>query len=371
MDIGILTMHRVMNYGSFMQAFALKRIVEGLGHRVSFRDFNKGSPRHSGAKVEIPGLGYKLARLPGMLADVNGFVKKRRYRQRYAACFREVCWPLLGVTSKRNCGLAADAMVIGSDEVFNYTQNHAFGYVPCLFGHGIDAARIISYAASAGYADWEDVVRDEMQLELGAGLSRLQHIAVRDENTRRLVEGCTGRTPTLVLDPTLIYAFDEHIPPGERNVNQPYLLVYAYEGRMDSPAEIDAVRACAARKGLRIVSAGGYHEWCDDNIVVTPFELLSLFRDAAGVVTDTFHGSIFSMLQGNTFATFIRGDNPMGSNANKVRHLLEQCGMEGRIVNHPVGLDSVLDVPPDYDRWRERMAPLREQSLAFLRSALA
>lgn len=61
MDIGILTMHRVMNYGSFMQAYALKRVIEGMGHRVTFRDFLKGEPRHRGTKVAPPGLMRRVA----------------------------------------------------------------------------------------------------------------------------------------------------------------------------------------------------------------------------------------------------------------------------------------------------------------------
>ena len=46
MEVGILTMHRVLNYGSFMQAFALKSVIESFGHDVRFMDFKNGVPRH-------------------------------------------------------------------------------------------------------------------------------------------------------------------------------------------------------------------------------------------------------------------------------------------------------------------------------------
>lgn len=365
MKVGILTMHRVLNYGSFMQGFALKRTIEGMGHEVEFRDFRPGVARHHSSKVTKPGAMDKLARLPGKLANLGNTLKKRRFRQQMDGCFKNLCWPTLGVPSEPDYSLRADAMIIGSDEVFNYTQNHAFGYVPCLFGHEIDAPIIASYAASAGYANWQDVVADDMVEELASGLRKMQHIAVRDENTRKLVEHCIGQSPTMVVDPTLIYDFSNDIPK-EPVLKPGYLLVYAYEGRMESEEEVEALRTFARKENLRIVSPGFYHEWCDENIVVTPFELLRVFADASYVVTDTFHGSIFAMLTERKLATLIRDNSQWGSNANKVRYLLEQFGMASRILGDIQDMSRVLHEPAPYDEFRSRQAALKRSSLDYL-----
>lgn len=370
MEVGILTMHRVLNYGSFMQAYALKSVIESFGHHVTFRDFKNGEPRHKGKKVSPPGFLDKVAKIPQAIADLEGTLKKRAFRRKFNNYFKQTCWGLLEVPQEPNHGLVADAVVIGSDEVFNYTQNHAFGYVPCLFGHGINAPLILSYAPSAGYANAKDVVTDGMVEEIAAGLRRMKHVSVRDENTRLLVERCTGESPTLVVDPTLIFDFDD-VMPQERVVEGNYILVYAYEGRMDSVQEISAVKDFAAQHKLKIVSAGSYHAWCDENIVVSPFELLKVFKDAAFVVTDTFHGSIFSMKNAKQFATFVRDDNPLGSNANKVRYLLDQFGMGSRIVNDLSLMDKILTTPAPYDVFNERLLGLRKTSLDFLKLALA
>lgn len=370
MDVGILTMHRVLNYGSFMQAFALKREIESFGHRVQFRDFRHGEARHKGRKVKVPGLLDKVARVPVVMCDLAGTVRKRAFRRKFNDYFRQTCWKLLDVPVSHRYDLSADAMVIGSDEVFNYTQNHSFGYVPCLFGHEIEAPLVMSYAASAGYANSGDVVADGMIEELANGLRRMRHISVRDENTREMVKACTGESPTIVLDPTLVHDFDDVIPE-RRVMSGDYLVVYAYEGRLDSPAEIEAVRQFAAKYRLKTVSAGAFHGWCDENIVISPFELLKLFADAAYVVTDTFHGSIFAMKGRRPFATFVRDHNPLGSNANKVRYLLEQFGMESRIVNDPSGLAAQLETPAPYAVFDERLDALRKTSREFLEAALA
>lgn len=369
MKVGILTMHRVFNYGSFMQGYALKRTIEGMGHEVEFRDFKPGIARHLGVKVKKPGALDKMAKVPAKLANLGNTLRKRRFRHEMDACFKQHCWPILGVPENPVHSLKADAMIIGSDEVFNYTQNHAFGYVPCLFGHDIDAPIIASYAASAGYANWQDVIADGMEEELASGLRKMQHIAVRDENTRIFVEKCIGRTPSMVVDPTLIYDFTDDI--AKEPVLKPgYLLVYAYEGRMESEAEIESIRAFARRENLRIVSPGFYHDWCDENIVVTPFELLRVFADAAYVVTDTFHGSIFAMLTGRKLATLIRENSQWGSNANKVRYLLEQFGMQSRILSDIKDMSRVLSEPAPYDVFQARRADWKFSSTEYLRRVL-
>jgi hypothetical protein len=374
MEVGILTMHRVLNYGSFMQAYALKRVIESFGHHVTFKDFRRGESHHIGEKAKAPGVLDKVAKIPSIISNIDEFLGKRALRRESNKYYKQICWPLLNVSETPDYDLTADVMVIGSDEVFNYTQNDALGYVPCLFGHNINAPLILSYAASAGYANWDDVIADGMVDEIGAGLRRMKYISVRDENTRLLVEHCTGSSPALALDPTLIYDYDE-VMPQQRIINGDYLLVYAYEGRTESESEVHAVRDFAARHKLKVIAAGGggaYHAWCDDNIVVSwPFDLLSLFRDAAFVVTDTFHGSIFSMKFTKQFAAFLRGQNEFGSNFNKVHFLLHQFGMESRIINNLSGINDILVTPAPYEVFNERLLDLRQTSVDFLTKALA
>lgn len=369
MKVGILTMHRVINYGSFMQAYALKRTVELLGHTVEFRDFAAGLPRHLGEKTSAATRRGLLNKIPSKLTKLGKLVQKKRFKADLDSVFARVAWPLLGISAARDYSLAAEAMLIGSDEVFNYTQNHTFGYVPCLFGHGIEASTIASYAASAGYATFRDVINDNMLEELVSGLRRFNHVAVRDENTRELVEGCLQRPVDMVIDPTLIFDFSPLLP-ASIPVKLGYVLVYAYEGRMDAPEEVGAVQAFARRHGLRTVSAGGFQPWCDDNVVLEPFELLQLFAQADFVVTDTFHGSIFAMKAGRRFATLIRTENQWGSNSNKVGFLLQQFGMQSRIVDTVADLPATLETQPPYAEFNRRLAHWQAQSINYLHKVL-
>lgn len=353
-----------------MQAYALKSVIESFGHQVTFRDFRKGLPRHIGEKVKRPGAIGKLAKLSKLFSRIPATLHNRRFNRDLKKCFEQVCWPALNVPQAPDYNLSADVMVIGSDEVFNYTQNHSFGYVPCLFGIGVEAPVILSYAASAGYANAEDVIKDGLKAELSSGLSRLKYIAVRDDNTRKLVECCIDKSPELVIDPTLIYDFDALVPKSPVVAGN-YLLVYAYAGRMDSAQEVDAVKKFAATHQLKLVSAGAYHAWCDENIVVSPFELLRVFKDAAFVVTDTFHGSIFAMKSHRQFATLIRKQHKLGSNSNKVEYLLRQFGMDSRIVTDLAQLEGILSTPISWVTFNARLEPLQKSSHDFLRTAFS
>lgn len=369
MRVKILSMQRVLNYGSFMQAYAMKRIVESYGHEVEFCDFRKGQPRHRGEKAPGEHLLDKAKKIPGIIAAPARYAEKRRFRRRLRECFEQQAWPLLGFGSRPNFDTCCDLMLIGSDEVFNYTQNQTFGYVPTLFGHGIEAHRIIAYAASAGYATPNDVENDDMQMELSEGFAKFWRIGVRDRNTYELVARYAPEQPTYVIDPTLVYDFaDEIIEAAPR---APYLLVYAYEGRLDAPNEVRIIRAFAAQKGLRVVSIGSYHQWCDENLVAAPLELLALFKNAAYVVTDTFHGTIFSIKGRRPFVSLIRGENKWGSNQNKLSFLLEQLGLESRI-NRDLGqLGAHLDSTIDYERVFTTLASLQARSVEFLAESLA
>lgn len=369
LDVGILSMQRIVNYGSFLQAYALKRLVESFGHRCTFRDFRPGKPRHKGSKVKDFGLATRLASLPRVAAHPIALLDRRMFRRRIHRMFESFCWPVLGLGTAKNYDLKCDIMIIGSDEVFNYTQNSAFGYVPCLFGHDIEAGRVASYAASAGFANLVDIEADGIGPELAAGFKRFDALSVRDGNTFAIVSKYSGREPVLVLDPALVFDFTDELVPAQRD--DAYLLIYAYEGRMEDPAEIHWVRRFANEQGLRTVAVGFYHHWCDENLAPTPFEMLGLFAKARFVVTDTFHGTIFSIKFSRQFVTLIRHENDFGSNTNKVSFLLQQFGLEGRVIQQMDLLAEFLVQPIDYEDVGRRMAHMRTVSTRYLREVLA
>lgn len=372
MKVKILSMQRVINYGSFMQAYALKKIIESYGHTVEFCDFKPGLPRHKGEKVTPVTKLEKLNKLPSYIISPKSYIHKRIFNKRKLKCFHEAAWPLLSVTEKLDFEYTCDLFIVGSDEVFNYTQNHAFGYVPAFFGYGVNSKAIVTYAASAGYTNIKDIEADGMTTEITHGFSNFNMLSVRDDNTYEIVKHYSSHIPTMVIDPTLLYDFSDDlgdIPDIAKQCN--YLLIYAYTNRLDSEDEINSIKIYARSKGLKIISVGFYHEWCDYNLVLTPFELLSLFKNADSVVTDTFHGTIFSIISRKPFVSLLRYENKRGSNSNKLKFLLSQLGLETRIYNYTEDLDIQLNERIQYDKVDDCLEMLRETSMQYICDALS
>lgn len=368
MKVKILSMHRVVNYGSFMQAYALRAVISSMGHSVSFADFKPGMPRHVGEKIKTSTFRERLCKIPSTLLNPVSYLKKKSFRKKLRNTYVLKAWPLLNISDEHDLNYECDAFVIGSDEVFNYTQNHVFGYVPAFFGHGLKAKSIISYAASAGYATPQDVENDGMAKELKSGFSKFDALSVRDQNTFELVSKYWDNSPTMVIDPTLLYDFDDEVP--SQVIPSNYLLVYAYDGRLDDPADVSLIRSFANQQGLRIVSVGFYHDWCDENLVVSPFEILSVFKYAAFVITDTFHGTIFSIKNKKQFVSLLRGENRWGSNSNKLGFLLSQLNLSSRVNNNLAELSEHLLQQIDYISVDKLLITLREDSLRFLSISL-
>lgn len=146
--VGIMSMQRIANYGSFLQAYALKQLIEELGCKVEFVDYHVGEPvvkdgADSGNKyVRKLKKGLETFQYQAPLAHKLAFIQYKR-------TFADKYMPLLGITDEKNYNPTLDCLVIGSDEVFNCIQmNSNVGYSTELFGkdnHALsDASKCIS-----------------------------------------------------------------------------------------------------------------------------------------------------------------------------------------------------------------------------------
>ena len=232
-----------------------------------------------------------------------------------------------------------------------------------MFGEGLNANKVITYAASFGATTVDKLEKLGIKDTVAGLLKKLNKISVRDANSVSVVENLTGTTPDKNVDPVLIYDYTKHMP---QSVDlKDYMIVYTYPGRITDKNEINAIRAYAKSKGLQLVSIGHYFPWCDKTIVPHPFEVLAYFKHATCIVTDTFHGSVFSIKFNKQFCTIVRG-----MNSNKLTHLLEQFGLSARIANDVSKLPSIMETKIDYAPVNAKIAEEKERSIAYLKENL-
>lgn len=327
-------MQRVINYGSFLQAYALKQLLLQNGaDEVYFIDIEKGR--------ELPGFEYsknqskwhKLKRLLQIIFTGLLFqkIRDRKFTKRLKKSIED-CFPILELD--KPAPKEFDLVVIGSDEVFNCCQPAPWGYTLQLYGRVLNAKKVISYAGSFGHTRYEQLVQLGIDKEIGETMKTMAAISVRDQNSYDIVEKLTGIKAEMHLDPVLIYGYEKEI--AERKVNYPekYMVVYSYQGRINDKREIKEIVSFAKEQKLKLISIFCRYDWCDEAIIPeTPFDVLGWFKGAEYVVTDTFHGTIFSIITGRRFVTFVR-KNGFVTNGEKMSSLLKQFGLEKKCIGN-------------------------------------
>ena len=334
--IAILSMQRIVNFGSVLQAWSLRELIwDATGLWAEFLDIEdepalpsrKSTAERADYETEAAypqglfqrGKRWTIARLSSLNKQfIRSFMKEE-----------------LGLREEK--GRNFDCVVVGSDEVFN----HSRGVRLQLHGEIENADNIISYAASCGCALADDIF-PEHKATVREAMSSFSAMSVRDAATVHYVSEFYGREICRHLDPVLLGSLRER--RHKDVVLNNYLLVYAYGQRIRTEEEIGAIRAYAARNSLKTVAVGGSQFWCDFYVPCRPFRVLDWFYYADCVVTDTFHGVIFSVINHRRFAAITRK-----TNREKVRGLLKDLGLEYRELKAPEQLNDILAQDTDYE----------------------
>lgn len=367
-------MQKIYNYGSLLQAYGLKSIVEMIDSslEVKFIDYRPGKPLE-----DIPNeTNSKVMRTfnkvkqyskgnAGVVSKVKFINHKRTYAKRN--------YPILGVTEQPDYNTNVDIQIIGSDEVFNCVQgNINVGYSKDLFGFNSNAEKVISYAGSFGNTTLDKLIKKNIDSEISKYFNDFNDISVRDENSASIIEALTNKRPKINVDPVLAYDYMslESSIPKERQFEEKYIVVYGYSGRF-TDEENRLVKEYAKTNNYKILCFGGVQDCCDVFIDCSPFEVLAYFRDAEAIVTDTFHGSIFSLINEKQFCTILRTSKEIGyGNEEKLSYLLKLFGLENQIAisGQNIDIEEKLNSEIDYEIVQKKLKVERKKSFDYLKS---
>ncbi len=348
--VGIMSMQRIINYGSFLQAYALKEMIRNeTGSDVQFVDYN--------IEKEVFLQSNKrtiLEKIRNNQTIVN-YIKKKFFLHRLNYSLINNLKDI-GVDEK-NYNKNLDVLVIGSDEVFNCLQAYPVGYSRELFGYGFETIKVISYAASFGFTEISDLKNKLIDKEIADMLFNFSALSVRDYNSYSIINELTGMKPLIHVDPVLAYDFDFNYVINEHN----YILLYFYTGRLKKVEE-SFIKKFAKKHHKKILSVGNYSAIADKNIICDPINVFSYFKNADYVITDTFHGTIFSIKTNSKFCTIIRK-----SNYNKLSYLLEEMGQSDRIVFNLEDIDYLFKQEIDYTNTNKKIAEESRRTREYLR----
>lgn len=343
MKISIITLHTVRNYGSVLQAYATQKLFEKLGHQVEFVDYWRNSDAHLlktclGASQRWnrnlwTRTVYTLAKLPDLLL-------LNRVFQRFL-----VSLPLTQERYYRFQELAArppiaDLYCTGSDQVWNSDYNEGIDRSYYL-DYAPAGKKRIAFSASIG----KKVLNHREEEEVRLLLKKYDGISVREDSAVAILQELGIQEAQLLLDPTLLLTADDWKQRmASRRIRQKYLLIYHLN--RDKGFEAFAM-GLAEKMNLKPVRIGYSYQNVllpGRLILCPPVEtFLSLLYYADYIVTDSFHGTAFSINFNKRFSVLYPPQFSV-----RLQSLLTTTGLESRAISHRdlPAADCVIDYGP-------------------------
>lgn len=360
--VGILTQPLSSNYGGVLQCYALYAYLQSKGYEpfILRKNIYPGFFRNIAYSLlrKIPCQNIRNLRRSHLIGKVFApFIEK------HLPLKSEIVYSsdqLEEILKRENLA----AVIVGSDQVWRYSYIKD-NYYLCYFLSFVKEAgvRRVAYSASFGVDDWE--APDKLQ-EIIPLLARFDAVSVREVSgttvcEKRFQRGNVEHTldPTLLVSPSV---YDFLIRESEYDFNHK-LCSYILDGCLRKKEIIDIFARSVARKGEV------FHllDFNDGDNFFTIQDWLKSINQSEYVITDSFHGMVFSIIFNKQFAVLV---NP-GRGASRFYSLAEQLDLSNRLIDaSKLQRFDVFDNPIDYIAVNQKIAFLREKSEDFLIKAL-
>lgn len=358
MKIGIVTQPLLGNYGGILQNYALQTILRRLGHEPITIDYFWSRSLYSYLKSTVKSLFLypfpKKRRLfirmydKRLNPDIDTFVS--RFITTTKTVYRYM--PRLVDRYK------LDVLITGSDQVWRPIYNP---HLPDMFLDFSKNKKVskIAYAASFGTSARE--YSDKNIADCIDAAKRLSAVSVRESSGVELCRDYFDIEAKTVLDPTLLLTKDDYIDLTEdiSAIKEKYVGVYV----LDENPDIDELISKVCReKGIRRVI-----KYKEDENKVSPKEWIALFRDAEFIVTDSFHGTVFSIIFQKAFVSISNSSR----GADRFLSLLKPLGLMNRLViNGQKGIEGPIFGTIDWKKVNNDLYERRIASIKFIKSSL-
>lgn len=382
MKIAILTQPLHNNYGGLLQAYALKEVLKDMGHEVTIINRKlKHSEKYPlwrsyASIVKSLLIGRKISPnvlIPQSLRDEIA-KNTRHFRDNYYPELSELITDQKGMDELNSMGF--DAYVVGSDQCWRPI------YSPSIKNYFLDFAvndnnvKRISYAASFGVSDWEFTEEDTQACsEL---IQKFDAISVREDSAVDLLRYYLNRDDGVhVLDPTMLLSLDKYKELVEKeNIGKSPGTLKAYV--LDhTPEKMSVAEKVAQQLGLKIFEVMPKGDFkaekvtkqnVSDFVYPNPAAWIRGFMDAEFVVTDSFHGTVFSILYNKPFIAI--GNESRG--LTRFNSLLRMFDLQDRLVTDVNNFEvtDFIEKKIDWERVNEVLEKEREKAKEFLRECL-
>lgn len=379
--VGIVSCYFKDNYGSMLQAYATKKFLDQNGIpnetiRIDNNvDFRNGKRKYyllqlfnfNFIKSKFGMIRLKFDKFFNKELSANINIRAKKFQE-----FRQE------INLSRNCtdynGLTQLAdekysdIIVGSDQLWLPVNVIADYYTLNWAPQDINK---ISYATSFGVSS----IQKKYYSQYEYFLKRINHLSVREDNGVKLIKEIANIDATLVCDPTILLTQEEweEISIKNRIVKEKYILCYFLGNNIEHRKFAEKLKAKTGYKIVSLNHADEYVKYSDVFADIIPYnigpkEWINLVKYAEYICTDSFHGTVFSLLFNKIFFNFRRYSiKNVNSTNSRLDSLLKKVGVNNeRILSGTEDIDEVLQYKIDYSQVNKSIDDFRDESKKWL-----
>lgn len=379
--VGIVSCYFKDNYGSMLQAYATKKILdkneipnETINIKYN-KDFKNGKRKYY--LSQITNFKFIKNKLGMVKLKIDKKLNKQLGKniairtQKYKEFRKEFNLSRSNNTFKDLTNQAKELysdVIVGSDQLWlpvNVVADYyTLNWVP-------DEINKISYSTSFGFSS---IPNKYVELYRNF-LNRINYLSTREESGVQIIKDIVARDAKLVCDPTILLTKDEWHEESskERKYDEKYILCYFLGNNIEHRKFAERLRKKTGYKIVSLNHADEYVKYSDEFCDYAPFDIgprewISLIENAEYVCTDSFHGTVFSILFNKMFFDFRRHNNKSKVSTNsRIDSLLDVAGIsKERILVGNEDIDKVLTYKIDYNKVNENINKFREDSQKWL-----
>lgn len=381
--VGIVSCYFKHNYGSMLQAYATQKVLDNMNidnETINIDnniDFKNGKRKYylnqifnfPFIKSKFGMIKLKFDKRVNKTLGSNIAIRDSKYEEfKKNFNFTKPYETYKKLTEK--C-MEYDSVIVGSDQLWlpvNVVADYyTLNFVP-------EEINKISYSTSFGVSNIPNKYREKYKYFL----NRINYLSVRETTGVDIIKKFTDKKVEVVCDPTLL--LDKkcwmEIESKNRIIKDKYILCYFLGKNIEHRKFVERLKE---KTGFKIVSlnhADEYVKYSDEFADIAPYnigpsEFLNLIHNAEYVCTDSFHGTIFSIIYNKKFFTFRRykSSSVMSTNS-RVYSLLEIVDLRDRLLTGKECIKDIVNKDIDFDKVNKKIEEFRSKSLDFLKEAL-
>lgn len=360
--IGLMTWFSYNNFGSLLQCKATMLIVKKMGYDIELINYFPKKTYMKPRKITIILKSLLLKLLEYFLLKQN----KKNKEENFELFKRELKKSAVVRTRSELYLLNSqyDAFICGSDQIWSpnsYDENYFLAFVR-------SGERKIAYAPSIGLPEISNLhIRENMKKLI----SKFKYLSIREEQGAKIIEELTEKKAKVVLDPTLLLSKDEWKEEFVKLGYDNYILGY-FLGKNRKYYKVCQKIAKKLNKKLLIIPINNsdfYKKEClkDD---LGPREFLSLINSADLILTDSFHGTIFSINFEKPVIAFKRFKDNGSSQNSRIYNILNKLELNNILFEGDIDYSIQKAKNIDYKGVKNKLEDLKKESLLYLETAL-